>query len=62
MGKRILFATPGSPGDLFPYLAVASEMQQRGYQAMTLTSSQHWARIEQSGVRFLQVEPNLDFQ
>jgi rhamnosyltransferase subunit B len=59
--KRILFATLGSLGDLYPYLAVASEMQRRGHQATILTSSQHRSRIEQSGVRFQQAAPDLDF-
>jgi Glycosyltransferase family 28 N-terminal domain len=44
--KRILFATLGSLGDLYPYLAVASEMQRRGHQATILTGSQHQSRIE----------------
>jgi rhamnosyltransferase subunit B len=60
-GKRILFATLGSLGDLYPYLALASEMQRRGHQATILTSSQHRRRIAQSGIRFQQVAPDLDF-
>ena len=32
-GKRILFATLGSVGDPYSYLAVASEMQRRGHRA-----------------------------
>jgi len=59
--KRILFATLGSLGDLYPYLAVASEMRRRGHQATILTSSQHRSRVERSGIRFLQVAPDLDF-
>jgi len=59
--KRILFATLGSLGDLYPYLALASEMQRRGHQATILSSSQHRLRIERSGVRFRQVAPDLDF-
>jgi rhamnosyltransferase subunit B len=59
--KRILFATLGSLGDLYPYLAVASEMQRRGHQATILTGSQHLSRIDRSGVRFQQVAPDLDF-
>jgi UDP:flavonoid glycosyltransferase YjiC (YdhE family) len=59
--KRILFATLGSLGDLYPYLAVASEMQRRGHQATILTGSQHQSRIDRSGVRFQQVAPDLDF-
>ena len=56
-----MFATLGSLGDLYPYLAVASEMQRRGHQATILTGSQHQSRIDRSGVRFQQVAPDLDF-
>src|ERR1700733_13148152 len=59
--KRILFATLGSLGDLYPYLAVASEMQRRGHQATILTSSQHQSRIDRSGVRLQEVATDLDF-
>ena len=58
---RILFTTLGSLGDLYPYLALAVEMQRRGHRATILTSSQHRARIERCGVRFHQIEPDLDF-
>jgi len=50
--KKILFTTLGSLGDLFPYLAVASEMQSRGYLATILTTTQHRSRVEQSGLQF----------
>ena len=56
-----MFATLGSLGDLYPYLALASEMQRRGHQATILTGSQHQSRIDRSGVRFQQVAPDLDF-
>ena len=59
--KRVLFATLGSLGDLYPYLALASEMQRRGHEATILTSSQHRSRIEQCGVRFQQTAPDLNF-
>ena len=36
MTKRILFVTFGSLGDLYPYLALASEMQRRGHHATIL--------------------------
>ena len=61
MPKRILFTTLGSLGDLYPYLAIGSEMQRRGHSATILTSSQHRLRIEQAGMRFQQGAPNLDF-
>ncbi|MDZ4803131.1 MAG: glycosyltransferase [Bryobacteraceae bacterium] len=59
--KRILFTTLGSLGDLFPYLAVASEMQSRGHLATILTTAQHRSRVERSGVPFREAAPNLNF-
>ena len=38
-GKRNLFATAGSSGDLFPYLAVPPEMQRSGHQTTIPASS-----------------------
>lgn len=59
--KRILFTTLGSLGDMFPYLALALEMQRRGHLATILTTLQHRSRVEQSGVQFREAAPNLDF-
>ncbi len=56
-----MFTTLGSLGDLYPYLALASELQRRGHRAEILTSSQHRSRIERARVRFQQVAPDLDF-
>src|ERR1700693_5675142 len=50
--RRVLFATLGSLGDLYPYMALASEMRRRGHQTTILTSSQYRSRIERSGGRF----------
>ena len=60
-GKHVLFVTLGSLGDLYPYLALANEMQRRGFRATIATCSQHRLRVEQSGVLFRQVAPELDF-
>ncbi len=59
--KHVLFVTLGSLGDLYPYLALATEMQRRGYRATIATCSQHRLRVERSGVLFRPVAPDLDF-
>ena len=33
-GKRIILSTFGSFGDIHPYMAIALELQERGYQPL----------------------------
>lgn len=58
----VLFTALGSLGDLFPYLALATELQRRGHRATFLTSAVHRERIEQCGIAFRPIEPDLDFE
>jgi len=61
-GNRILFATLGSLGDLFPYLALASGMAaERPSRDDSYEFATTAFRVEQIGVRFLQADPDLDF-
>src|SRR4051812_32831010 len=60
-GKCILFATLGSLGDIYPYLALAAEMQRRGYRAAIATNSQHHSLIKRSGIEFRHVAPEFNF-
>ena len=59
--KRVVFSTFGSLGDLYPYLAIASVMQQRGH-AVVIASAEYYRRtVENSGIRFCAMAPNCDF-
>ncbi len=58
----VLFTALGSLGDLFPYLALATELQRRGHRATVLTSAVHREHIEQCGIGFRAIEPDLDFE
>ena len=59
MAKRILFTTFGSLGDLHPYIAIALELKRRGYEVAIATSLHLREHIENAGLRFLHVRPDL---
>lgn len=49
---RIVFATVGSLGDLFPFLAVGQELQRRGHRVTIATHIVHQLAVEQAGLAF----------
>ena len=49
---RIVFATVGSLGDLFPFLAVGQELRRRGHQVTIATHAIHQLAVEQAGLLF----------
>ena len=49
---RIVFTTIGSLGDLYPYLAIARRLRQRGHDPLLVTIDHHRARIESAGIAF----------
>jgi len=57
---KILFTCFGSYGDLFPYLALAKELQQRGHDVAIGTTSIFQLQIEAEGIRFVHLRNNLD--
>lgn len=52
MADRIVLATYGSLGDLFPYLAIAGELKARGHRPAIATGEQYRRRIEAEGIEF----------
>jgi rhamnosyltransferase subunit B len=58
----ILFTTFGSLGDLFPYLALATEMKRRGYGVAIATHPYHRERIEAAGIAYFQTGPYCNFE
>lgn len=56
-GKRIVLTTYGSLGDLYPYMAIARELQARGHQAAIATSSNYRHYIEAEGIEFHPLRP-----
>lgn len=49
---RIVFATVGSLGDLFPFLAVGQELHRRGHHVTVATHTIHQLPVEQAGLVF----------
>lgn len=59
MGQRhIVFATAGSLGDLYPFLALGSALKARGYRVSLATSSNHRAAVEAAGLSFRHMRPD----
>ena len=59
MAKKIVFSTFGSLGDLHPYVALALELQRRGYEVAIATNRFLREHVENAGIPFLHVRPDL---
>ncbi|SDD35407.1 glycosyltransferase [Belnapia rosea] len=57
--SRILLATTGSLGDLFPYLAVAAGLRGRGHQVTIATAEGYRGRVEAAGLGFAPMRPSM---
>ena len=60
MGKRIVITSFGSLGDIYPYLALAQRLRQRGHDAIIATSASYRQLVEEEGVAFCPVRPDID--
>ena len=60
MGKRIVITSVGSLGDIYPYLALARRLTERGHEAIFATSAYYRPLIEGEGVVFRPVRPDID--
>jgi MGT family glycosyltransferase len=56
---RIVLTTFGSLGDLHPYLALARGLKERGHDPVIAASAAYRERVEQLGVGFSPVRPDL---
>jgi rhamnosyltransferase subunit B len=57
-GRRVVFTTFGSLGDLHPYVAVALGLQARGHEAVVATSGYYRQKIEALGIGFQALRPD----
>ena len=57
--KRVVFTTWGSFGDLHPFMALALELQERGYISVIATSPLYREKVEAAGLAFHPVRPDL---
>ncbi|NEX59600.1 glycosyltransferase [Noviherbaspirillum galbum] len=55
--KHVVFATSGSLGDLYPFLALGQELRRRGHRATIATTANHRARVEAAGLGFRRMRP-----
>lgn len=58
--KHIIFSTLGSLGDVYPYIAIAKQVEALGFRTSIATSLNHRPTIEAQGLNFLHVRPDLD--
>lgn len=58
-GRRIVFATFGSLGDLHPYVAVARELIRRGRRPLIATFGEYREPVEAAGVEFAPMRPDM---
>lgn len=57
--KRVVIATIGSLGDVHPAMALALELQARGHEVKLATLAAYRHNIEQAGISFHPIRPNL---
>ena len=56
---RILIATFGSLGDIYPYLAISEKLNEQGANVSFVTSTVHRALIESAGHAFFPMRPEI---
>lgn len=59
-GKRVVFCTFGSLGDVYPFLALAREMARRGHTPVIATTPAYRELIEAEQIGFHPVLPDVD--
>lgn len=57
--KRIIISTFGSFGDIHPYMALATELQERGHHPVIATMEFYREKIRNAGLDFAPVRPNI---
>lgn len=55
--RKIVLSTCGSAGDLNPFIAIALELQNRGYQPVIASQSEFGPRVEAEGLAFHAMRP-----
>jgi rhamnosyltransferase subunit B len=59
-GKRVVFCTFGSLGDIHPFLSLAREMKTRGHFPIIATMPVYRQLIESQNIAFHTVPPDID--
>jgi rhamnosyltransferase subunit B len=58
--RTVFINTFGSLGDINPYVALASELKERGYLPVIGTSGFYRDMVEKAGIDFLPIRPDVD--
>ena len=58
--KKIVINTFGSFGDIHPYMSLAMELEARGHEAIIATMELYRQKIQEVGLRFATVRPNIE--
>ena len=59
--STVLFSGSGTKGDIFPLIAMALELSERGFRAVFLTNEHHRDLVESNGVQFLSTGNKKDY-
>lgn len=59
MRSKIVIATIGSLGDLHPAMGLALELKKRGHWVVLATSAEYREKIEQIGINFHSLRPDI---
>lgn len=62
MARRIVITCLGSYGDVFPYIGLARELHARGDHPVIATSASYRLAVEQAGIAFEPVGPDVDLR
>jgi rhamnosyltransferase subunit B len=62
VSRRIVITCLGSYGDVFPYIGVARALKARGHQPLVATSASYRAAVEQEGIPFAPLGPDVDLR
>ncbi len=56
--KKIVLATFGSLGDLYPYLSIARELKRRGHRPIVASAERHRNSVEKANLEFAPMRPD----
>jgi rhamnosyltransferase subunit B len=62
VARRIVITCLGSYGDVFPYIGLARALQARGLQPVVATSASYRPAVEQEGIAFESLGPDVDLR
>jgi rhamnosyltransferase subunit B len=62
VSRRIVLTCLGSYGDVYPYIGLGKALQAHGHRPVVATSGYYRAAVEQEGLEFARVGPDVDLK